>query len=325
MFPSFDQSHSFKYPHPDYESESTEPSSYSSLHKPSAFPREPHFYTPPHPKDTSCYSKDSSFYSRDTTFYSRDSMPFNRKRGPYCKEEEVYLDSMPSKKLFVEDPSERYRAKTTSFMDRRPEFMRETPSPRFSHNTINFSNVNSLTHFQRKSPNMNVKLQTFDSLKFEDSMLPMEEDLGACFAEGKTSRGLKLLSIRVREFVIKHKETTYKEIAEQLLKEMKRNHKGLGDSTKEEQNIKRRIYDALNVLVATDIFKKRGKTVYYDGHSSVMGHDLMNKRALVDKEDLLEKIVNLLNVYEFWLIFLIYSKRKKKCCRRNRRGCRPFW
>lgn len=168
--------------------------------------------------------------------------------------------------------------------------MRETPSPRLSHNTINFANVNSLAHFQRKGTMMNVKLQTFDSLKLEESMTQME-DLGAFFAEGKTSRGLKLLSIRVREFVIKHKETTYKEIAEQLLKEMKRNHKGVGDSTKEEQNIKRRIYDALNVLVATDIFKKRGKTVYYDGHSSVMGHDLMNKRALVDKEELLAKIV----------------------------------
>ena len=33
---------------------------------------------------------------------------------------------------------------------------------------------------------------------------------------------------------------------------------------KEEQNIKRRVYDALNVLISSGILKKEGKKVYCD-------------------------------------------------------------
>jgi len=35
----------------------------------------------------------------------------------------------------------------------------------------------------------------------------------------------------------------------------------LFDQLKDEQNIKRRVYDALNVLIASKVIEKRGKTV----------------------------------------------------------------
>jgi hypothetical protein len=326
MFPS-ENSHPFKYHNPDYESESTE-MSYSSLHKPKDsffYPKEPHFYTPTHPKDTS-YSKDTSFYSKDTTFNSKDSMSFNkdpRRSRHFCKDEES-VEPAISKKLFVEDPYERYRAKTTSFMDRRQEFYRDNGwNAGNNTNTINFTNVNSLAHFQRKNPLMDMKCQMFESLKYEDNSNNKEVD--SCFEIGKTSRGLKNLSIKVREFVIKYKETTYKEIADQLLKEMKRGKHGI-DNPKEEQNIKRRIYDALNVLVATEIFKKKGKTVYYDGKSNVMGHDMMNKRALFDREEVQTKIVIiLLNNINFLNLNYFFSNKEKNSFKPNIKVFRPFW
>ena len=245
--------------------------------------KEPSMYMP---KDISHYSKDSSFYSKDSTFCSKESYnsresSFHSRKNPYfivTKDEDIWEPDV-HKKVCLDDNYDGYHAKTTSFVDKKPQLERE-----IMNNTINFTNVNSLTHFQRKNVNpLNFKISLFDQVKTE------EKTQNLSFS-GKNTRGLKNLSIKVREFVIKHKETTYKEIADQLLKEMKRTKHSI-ENTKEEQNIKRRIYDALNVLVATEIFKKKGKTVYYDGKSTVMGHDLMNKRVLVNKEELLAKIV----------------------------------
>eukprot|EP01017_Pseudomicrothorax_dubius_P038172 TRINITY_DN5682_c0_g1_i12.p1 TRINITY_DN5682_c0_g1~~TRINITY_DN5682_c0_g1_i12.p1 ORF type:complete len:411 (-),score=92.69 TRINITY_DN5682_c0_g1_i12:10-1242(-) len=92
---------------------------------------------------------------------------------------------------------------------------------------------------------------------------------------GRSARGLRLLSSKVKEIVQQKKETTYKEVAETLIKDF--NKKGGifffesvagGDKNKEEQNIKRRVYDALNVLIAADVLKKRGKSVLCDERNS---------------------------------------------------------
>lgn len=61
--------------------------------------------------------------------------------------------------------------------------------------------------------------------------------------------------------------------------------------SKEEQNIKRRVYDALNVLIATNILRKTGKFVACD--ESSMSKDKINqelwlneaKRALVNQRE----------------------------------------
>lgn len=88
--------------------------------------------------------------------------------------------------------------------------------------------------------------------------------------EGKSSnirqnKGLKILSIVVKEIVKKKKETTYKEVAEIIIKDNLRfENRGIVDSDKykkQEQNIKRRVYDALNVLISASILKKDRKSV----------------------------------------------------------------
>ena len=64
------------------------------------------------------------------------------------------------------------------------------------------------------------------------------------------------------------KKTTYKEVAEHLVGLLKSGEFGpIQESTnqaKDEQNIKRRVYDALNVLVSADVIQREGKTVVAD-------------------------------------------------------------
>ena len=78
-------------------------------------------------------------------------------------------------------------------------------------------------------------------------------------------------------------ETTYKEVADILTEDFNTLKKANIDfpvklrvlllfqqifvQKKEEQNVKRRVYDALNVLIAANILKKKGKVVLNNGSS----------------------------------------------------------
>lgn len=81
----------------------------------------------------------------------------------------------------------------------------------------------------------------------------------------KLNKGLKLLSVIVRDIVIEKQSTTYKEVAEIILRDTIRDEQlNMSHKTeilKEEQNIKRRVYDALNVLISAGILIKEGKKV----------------------------------------------------------------
>lgn len=89
------------------------------------------------------------------------------------------------------------------------------------------------------------------------------------FSENRRNcKGLKTLSCRVKHIVNGKKKTSYKEVAEQLIAETKTpgvilSVGGVSGQSREEQNIKRRVYDALNVLIAADILVKDNKVVYY--------------------------------------------------------------
>lgn len=87
-----------------------------------------------------------------------------------------------------------------------------------------------------------------------------------------------MLSVKVKDIVGEKKKTSYKEVADDLIAEFsnKLKLKKSGEvilafnlffkkfQSKDEQNVKRRVYDALNVLIAADILKKDGKTVFCD-------------------------------------------------------------
>lgn len=82
-------------------------------------------------------------------------------------------------------------------------------------------------------------------------------------ATPRSSRGLKRLSRRVKEVVQERATSTYKDVAEDLIRELDPTE--TPDKEKEEKNIRRRVYDALNVLIAAGVMGKRGKLVVWRG------------------------------------------------------------
>ena len=69
-----------------------------------------------------------------------------------------------------------------------------------------------------------------------------------------TSFGLKEISKRVMEIIKQSGQTTYKAISDQIVNEI--NEKSL----KDEKNIRRRIYDSLNVMKSMKLFNRDSKT-----------------------------------------------------------------
>jgi predicted CopG family antitoxin len=68
----------------------------------------------------------------------------------------------------------------------------------------------------------------------------------------KQAKGLKGLSENVYEIVKQEGVTSYSKVATILIQQMKENSKIYGHifDRRDEQNIKRRVYDALNVLIS---------------------------------------------------------------------------
>lgn len=79
--------------------------------------------------------------------------------------------------------------------------------------------------------------------------------------EKKNFKGLRTLSESVYEIVLQLKVTTYKEVATQLVESLYENAQTGELGAREEQNIKRRVYDALNVLISASVLRRNGKEV----------------------------------------------------------------
>lgn len=77
------------------------------------------------------------------------------------------------------------------------------------------------------------------------------------------SNGLRIISRRVVEIISQRHDTNFVEVAEVLVKEMRSRARNLKPSelAKEEKNLKRRVYDALNVLIASNVIEKSKKRV----------------------------------------------------------------
>lgn len=79
----------------------------------------------------------------------------------------------------------------------------------------------------------------------------------------RISRSLKSLSWHVKDLICTRLHTSYKEVADELIEKL-----GLNDNpamAREERNVRRRVYDAINVLVAIKVIKKKGKSVNWIG------------------------------------------------------------
>lgn len=83
------------------------------------------------------------------------------------------------------------------------------------------------------------------------------------------SKGLRHFSLLVCDKLEKLKVSTYKQIADELVAENNEDRENAereeGCSGYDEKNIRRRIYDALNVLMAMDIIGKEKKQIRWKG------------------------------------------------------------
>ncbi|CAK9176105.1 unnamed protein product [Ilex paraguariensis] len=84
----------------------------------------------------------------------------------------------------------------------------------------------------------------------------------------KSGRGLRQFSMKVCEKVESKGRTTYNEVADELVAEFADPSSSLASPDQQqydEKNIRRRVYDALNVLMAMDIISKDKKEIQWKG------------------------------------------------------------
>ncbi|KAM7265394.1 hypothetical protein ACFE04_003077 [Oxalis oulophora] len=84
----------------------------------------------------------------------------------------------------------------------------------------------------------------------------------------KTGRGLRQFSMKVCEKVESKGRTTYNEVADELVAEFSDPSTNVASPDRQqydEKNIRRRVYDALNVLMAMDIISKDKKEIQWKG------------------------------------------------------------
>ncbi|KAK4378092.1 hypothetical protein RND71_004388 [Anisodus tanguticus] len=127
----------------------------------------------------------------------------------------------------------------------------------------------------------------------------------------KSGRGLRQFSMKVCEKVESKGRTTYNEVADELVAEFSdcTNSLACPDQKQyDEKNIRRRVYDALNVLMAMDIISKDKKEIQWKGLPRTDANDIeelkterLSLRNRIEKkaaylEELQEQYVGLQNL-----------------------------
>ncbi|XP_029567975.1 transcription factor Dp-1 isoform X1 [Salmo trutta] len=107
----------------------------------------------------------------------------------------------------------------------------------------------------------------------------------------KNGKGLRHFSMKVCEKVQKKGVTTYNEVADELVAEFSAadNHISPNDShVYDQKNIRRRVYDALNVLMAMNIISKEKKEIKWIGLPTNSAQECQNLE--VERQRRLERI-----------------------------------
>lgn len=134
----------------------------------------------------------------------------------------------------------------------------------------------------------------------------------------KQNKGLKLLSVVVKDIVIAKRWTTYKEVAEIILNDSVNLYQAfltkpkLAQITKEEQNIKRRVYDALNVLISAGVLVKEGKRVCKNKSNKIITLSELQYKTSYFKTLLNEKINRVVEIREQISAFKNLLRRNKE-------------
>ncbi|GLT56678.1 hypothetical protein SLA2020_297040 [Shorea laevis] len=98
----------------------------------------------------------------------------------------------------------------------------------------------------------------------------------------KSGRGLRQFSMKVCEKVERKGRTTYNEVADELVAEFADPSTSVASPDQQqydEKNIRRRVYDALNVLMAMDIISKDKKEIQWKGLPRTSLNDIEELKA----------------------------------------------
>ena len=124
----------------------------------------------------------------------------------------------------------------------------------------------------------------------------------------KGGKGLRHFSMKVCEKVQSKMKTTYNEVADELVAEFSNpdDPRFCADQAYDEKNIRRRVYDALNVLMAMDIIAKEKKEIMWrglpatsEGNVEHLHAELAAARASIEKKNAhLQELVEQYNSYQ---------------------------
>lgn len=134
-----------------------------------------------------------------------------------------------------------------------------------------------LNPFESEESSLNSLWTTPPAKKLAESISTEESTPRNC-------RGLKLLTTKVKHIIYSKGFFSYKEVSDELVKELEISD-GL-DRVKEEKNILRRVYDALNVLIASEVVVKKGKK--YVWQHSVSDQNEITKKLIKKQRKRLE-------------------------------------
>jgi len=95
-------------------------------------------------------------------------------------------------------------------------------------------------------------------------------------ADNRTGKGLRHFSSLVCQKVEEKGRTTYNEVADELVAELTAD--GQDAVQMDEKNIRRRVYDALNVLMAMEIIDKEKKEIFWKGLPNTSESDVKQLR-----------------------------------------------
>lgn len=108
-----------------------------------------------------------------------------------------------------------------------------------------------------------------------------DSSVDAATAAANANKGLKHFSLKVCEKVEGKGSTNYNEVADELVRDMASDAAaGLGEGVHDEKNVRRRVYDALNVLEAVGIIAKNKRDIEWIGWPAALQRNNSEKERL---------------------------------------------
>ena len=140
--------------------------------------------------------------------------------------------------------------------------------------------------------------------------------------EEKGGKGLRHFSMKVCEKVRAKGHTTYNEVADELVSEFAQDQHNAainGDQVYDQKNIRRRVYDALNVLMAMNIISKEKKEIKWIGlpTNSAEEHQRLEQEKRIRVDRIAQKTRELHDLILYQIAYKNLVNRNRKAEQRN--------